>query len=146
MRKFELHKLGGRLEPVGLIQQRRGRRRHVEHDRHRHGPGDLGIVNHPLTLEYLESQFYDKVVASHLFGKGRSVGLSGEVQSLAKLFGAEEAEHVSALTKAISASGGTPVKKPTSSSRSPARPASSSSPTRCSPAPGSPRTGRLTSR
>ena len=31
---------------------------------------------------------------------------------VAKLFGEEESEHVAALTKAITASGGTPVKKP----------------------------------
>src|SRR5436305_14306124 len=31
------------------------------------GSGDLAIVNYALTLEYLESQFYDKVVASGLF-------------------------------------------------------------------------------
>jgi hypothetical protein len=69
------------------------------------GSSDIDILNFALTLEYLESDFY--------LVKGKSVGLSGEAQKLAKEFGAEEAEHVSALTKAISSSGGTPVKKPT---------------------------------
>ena len=67
--------------------------------------GDIDILNFALTLEYLETDFY-KV-------KGKAVGLSGEAKTLATLFGDEEAEHVAALTKAISAAGGTPVKKPT---------------------------------
>ena len=66
---------------------------------------DLDILNFALTLEYLETDFY-KV-------KGSAVGLSGEAKSLAKSFGDEEAEHVGALTKAITSSGGKPVKKPT---------------------------------
>jgi hypothetical protein len=69
------------------------------------GSGDIDILNFALTLEYLESDFYQV--------KGRAVGLSGEAKSLAKSFGDEEAEHVAALTKAITASGGKPVKKPT---------------------------------
>src|SRR5437763_17155334 len=31
------------------------------------GSGDLGIVNYALTLEYLEAQFYDRVIASGFF-------------------------------------------------------------------------------
>jgi len=69
------------------------------------GGGDVDILNFALTLEYLETDFY-KV-------KGKSVGLSGQAKSLAMSFGDEEAEHVAALTKAITASGGKPVKKPT---------------------------------
>jgi hypothetical protein len=67
--------------------------------------GDVDILNFALTLEYLESDFY-KV-------KGKSVGLSGEAKTLATLLGDQEAEHVVALTKAIGAAGGKPVKKPT---------------------------------
>jgi glutamine cyclotransferase len=66
---------------------------------------DVDILNFALTLEYLETNFY-KV-------KGASVGLSGEAKSFASTFGAEEAEHVTALTGAIKSSGGTPVKSPT---------------------------------
>jgi Ferritin-like domain len=66
---------------------------------------DVDILNFALTLEYLETAFYQS--------KGKSVGLSGQAKSLAALFGDEEAEHVAALTKAITASGGKPVKKPT---------------------------------
>jgi Ferritin-like domain len=67
--------------------------------------GDLEILNFALTLEYLESDFY-KV-------KGGQVGLSGQAKSYAKLFGDEEAEHVTALSGAVKQLGGTPVKKPT---------------------------------
>jgi hypothetical protein len=65
---------------------------------------DVDILNFALTLEYLETAFYEK---------GTTVGLSGQAKSLAKSFGEEEAAHVAALTKAIKASGGKPVKKPT---------------------------------
>jgi hypothetical protein len=68
------------------------------------GMSDLDILNFALTLEYLETDFY-KV-------KGKSVGLSGQAKMLATSFGDEEAEHVAALSKAITASGGKPVKKP----------------------------------
>jgi hypothetical protein len=67
--------------------------------------GDVEILNFALTLEYLESDFY-KV-------KGTQVGLSGQAKTYAEQFGAEEAEHVAALTAAIKQLGGTPVKKPT---------------------------------
>jgi hypothetical protein len=66
--------------------------------------GDLGIVNYALTLEYLESQFYAKVIKSGLF--------SGKTLSVLKSFGAEEAEHVIALKK-VATSLGTPAPEPT---------------------------------
>ncbi len=53
--------------------------------------GDLAIVNYALTLEYLESQFYAKVIKSGLF--------HGKNLSVIKTFGAEEHEHVKALHK-----------------------------------------------
>ncbi|HEY2006823.1 MAG TPA: ferritin-like domain-containing protein [Solirubrobacteraceae bacterium] len=69
------------------------------------GSSDVDILNFALTLEYLETDFY-KV-------KAKTVGLSGAAKSLAAMIGDQEAEHVAALTKAITAAGGKPVKKPT---------------------------------
>lgn len=66
---------------------------------------DVDILNFALTLEYLESDFYQS--------KGKSVGLSGQAKQLATSFGDEEAQHVAALTKAIKSLGGKPVSKPT---------------------------------
>jgi Ferritin-like domain len=66
--------------------------------------GDLAIVNYALTLEYLESQFYAKVIKSGLF--------HGKDLSILKSFGAEEAQHVIALKK-VATSLGTPAAKPT---------------------------------
>lgn len=68
------------------------------------GSGDLGIVNYALTLEYLEAQFYDKVVASGLF--------HGSTLATLKRFGAEEHEHVAVLKQAAM-SLGTPATEPT---------------------------------
>src|SRR3954470_14264296 len=45
----------------------------------RYGPGDLGIALYALTLEYIETDFYKKVIAS---GK-----LSGPLLEMAKRFG-----------------------------------------------------------
>jgi hypothetical protein len=67
--------------------------------------GDAEILNFALTLEYLESDFYNV--------KGKQVGLSGQAKSYAKLFGDEESQHVEALTAAIKQLGGKPVAKPT---------------------------------
>jgi len=66
--------------------------------------GDLAIVNYALTLEYLESQFYAKVIKSGLF--------KGATLSTIKTFGAEEDQHVQALKK-VAMSLGKPAAKPT---------------------------------
>jgi hypothetical protein len=67
--------------------------------------GDIDIVNFALTLEFLETDFY-KVT-------GAKVGLSGEARKLAREFGAEEAQHVDALTATVKKLGGKPAGKPT---------------------------------
>jgi rubrerythrin len=66
--------------------------------------GDVAILNYALTLEYLEREFYAKVVASGFF--------SGKVASLIKEFGSQEATHVEALKGAVSKMGGTPAANP----------------------------------
>ena len=65
---------------------------------------DLAILNYALTLEYLESTFYDRVIASNLLTKSEL--------ELAKNFGAAEHAHVEALTHDIKAFGGKPVSSP----------------------------------
>jgi Ferritin-like domain len=67
--------------------------------------GDIGILNFALTLEYLETAFYKH--------KAKTVGLSGEARTLAATIAEHEQQHVDALVKAITAAGGSPVKKPT---------------------------------
>jgi hypothetical protein len=69
------------------------------------GEGDVGILNFALTLEYLESDFYNL--------KGKQVALKGMAKSYAKTFGEEEADHVTALAATIKELGGTAVAKPT---------------------------------
>jgi rubrerythrin len=66
--------------------------------------GDLAILNYALTLEYLETAFYEKVVAAGLF--------NGKVGALIKDFGRQEASHVAALKAAVMKLGGTPAAKP----------------------------------
>jgi hypothetical protein len=68
------------------------------------GGGDVEILNFALTLEYLESDFYNV--------KGKSLGLKGQAKSYAKTFGEEEADHVNALIATIKSLGGKPVAKP----------------------------------
>ena len=68
------------------------------------GSGDLGILNYALTLEYLETQFYEKVVAAKMF--------SGKVGALLEDISKQEQSHVIALTAAIKGAGGKPAPKP----------------------------------
>ncbi len=66
--------------------------------------GDIAILNYALTLEYLESEFYSKVVAAKLF--------KGKVGELLETFGSQEDSHVVALKAAVSKLGGTPAANP----------------------------------
>ena len=68
------------------------------------GKGDVGILNYALTLEYLETAFHADVVKSGLF-KG------ADLETIRK-FGAEEAEHVAALTAAVKGLSGKPAPEP----------------------------------
>jgi rubrerythrin len=69
------------------------------------GKGDMGILGYALTLEYLEAQFYADAAKS---GK-----LSSKVAPVAKMFGEQEAEHVTALEATIKKLGGKLPAKPT---------------------------------
>jgi serine-rich repeat adhesion-like glycoprotein len=66
--------------------------------------GDVGILNFALTLEYLESTFYDEA-------KTRAKA-SGELKSLIGLLADDESQHVAALTASIKQLGGKPVAEP----------------------------------
>ena len=68
------------------------------------GKGDLGIANYALTLEYLETQFYNDAAKSGM--------LKGKILELAKGFASEEQEHVDALIALIKKAGGKPADKP----------------------------------
>jgi rubrerythrin len=70
------------------------------------GKGDIGILNYALTLEYLETAFYEEVAKSGLF--------KGEELAVLKKFGSEEAQHVSALSSTVKKLGGKPAAKPKS--------------------------------
>jgi Ferritin-like domain len=65
---------------------------------------DVDILNYALTLEYLESAFYDEA-------KTRVMG-SGDLMSLINLLADDESQHVAALTASIKQAGGTPVPAP----------------------------------
>ena len=66
--------------------------------------GDVGILNFALTLEYLESSFYEEA-------KTRAKA-SGELKSLIGLLADDEKQHVEALKATIVKFGGKPVAEP----------------------------------
>jgi hypothetical protein len=68
------------------------------------GKGDIGILNYALTLEYLETAFYEEVIKSGLF--------KGEELAVLKVFGAEEKQHVEALHGTVIKLGGKPAPMP----------------------------------
>jgi hypothetical protein len=68
------------------------------------GGGDVDILNFALTLEYLESKFYEEA-------KTRAKA-SGELKTLVNLLAEDEKQHVEALTATIKQLGGKPVAEP----------------------------------
>jgi hypothetical protein len=69
------------------------------------GDGDIEILNFALTLEFLESAFYERAL--------EEVDLGGETKELAQTILDDENEHVAALVKTIGDLGGKPVTAPT---------------------------------
>jgi rubrerythrin len=67
--------------------------------------GDLAILNYALTLEYLESTFYNEAIKS---GQVKTKAYADVAKTIAE----DEMEHVAALTAAIKQFGGKPVAKP----------------------------------
>ena len=66
--------------------------------------GDIDILNFALTLEYLESSFYQEAKS-----KAKA---SGDLKSLIELISGDEDQHVAALIASIKQMGGTPVVEP----------------------------------
>lgn len=66
--------------------------------------GDVGILNFALTLEYLESAFYEEAK--------RRAGARGGLERLIGTIARDEDEHVGALTETIKKLGGKPVAEP----------------------------------
>jgi hypothetical protein len=69
------------------------------------GTSDVDILNFALTLEYLESTFYEEAM--------KKVKATGELKKLLPLLAMDEKQHVEALEGTIKKLGGKPVAKPT---------------------------------
>jgi rubrerythrin len=68
------------------------------------GTSDVDILNFALTLEYLESSFYEEAK--------KKAKPSGELKALVDLLASDEKQHVEALAGTIKKLGGKPVSEP----------------------------------
>jgi rubrerythrin len=92
----------GRQKPIGSSQLKPG-------EVGAFGPGDGGIVNYALFLEYIEGDFYDRVVAGDEISDRRQRDVFKQVRE-------NEAEHRNALDR-IADQVGRPIEKPKSNFR-----------------------------
>lgn len=68
------------------------------------GGGDVEIVNFALTLEYLETAFYEEA--------RKRAGATGDLKSLIDLIAKDERQHVEALKATVKQLGGKPAAEP----------------------------------